>query len=335
MADLRDVVFRCDASPEIGAGHVTRCSALATALRERGIESTFVLGSGSVSGFSCVELPEAFGSLSQQDIEATAQTATDVGAASVVVDLFGAQTPYLASLSMLGLHVGVIDDRADRDLRAARWLLNQNIGAQALDYRVAANCDLALGLDYAMLRPMFAAARMQASRRTFRPRNRRVLITIGGGNIRAESATIIASFDSIRRRVELRAIGDAEGRSSQHLVELLGPVGDVPEHMLWADVAVTAAGSTCWELMCLGVPMIVVPLDEGQRRNALCIAELGAGVAVETLEEAGEAAARLLDAPRRRAEMSRAAMDLVDGRGAERAAASLVASVQGARRAVG
>jgi spore coat polysaccharide biosynthesis predicted glycosyltransferase SpsG len=40
--------------------------------------------------------------------------------------------------------------------------------------------------------------------------------------------------------------------------ELLASVGDMSEPMAWADLAITAAGSTCWELAFMGVPMITL-----------------------------------------------------------------------------
>ena len=323
MARNPVIVFRCDASPKIGAGHVTRCRALALALHEQGVDAVFALAFGTVEGFPSVRLPAAPDRLGQVDLEETAAAAREAGAVWVVVDHYGADDSYLSMLRRLGLHVGVIDDRAERDLTAAEWLLNQNIRARELRHRVAPGCVLALGLEYALVRPEFGKARAHAHGRAAAPDDADVLVTLGGGDVEAVSAAVVEGFGDVERPLRLHVVGAAGALRSRHALDLPGAVRDMPARMLAANVAVTAAGSTCWELMCLGVPLVVLPLDEGQRRNADGIEEARAGVAVTAPAAAAAAAAALLDDPSRRQAMSNAGRALVDGRGAERAAATL------------
>jgi spore coat polysaccharide biosynthesis predicted glycosyltransferase SpsG len=64
--------------------------------------------------------------------------------------------------------------------------------------------------------------------------------------------------------------------------------------MAWADVAVTAAGSTCWELCYAGLPALVTVLADNQRGVAAALADAGA---VRSLGAAGDVtAAALADA---------------------------------------
>jgi spore coat polysaccharide biosynthesis predicted glycosyltransferase SpsG len=98
--------------------------------------------------------------------------------------------------------------------------------------------------------------------------------------------------------------------------------------MDWADLAVTAAGSTCWELAYLGVPMITIVAAENQRGIADGLATRGAAVNLGwhgevTLASIAAAIASLADDHRKRASMRRAARELVDGCGADRVVAAL------------
>jgi UDP-2,4-diacetamido-2,4,6-trideoxy-beta-L-altropyranose hydrolase len=330
-----DVLIRCDASDEIGKGHVARCYALAHALLAQRVEPGFAMYEGNVDRFPVVRLSASAGCVTAEDVSETAAAAHAAEATWVIVDHYGADQDYLASLRAAGLHVGVIDDHTGRDLRSAEWLLDQNVHDGSADYHVDRNCVLVLGLDYALLRPRFEAARAEAQQRQFSSDDVRVLITLGGGNVTAPAKRMVRGFEAVERRVKLRVLGAAGRPSSRHAIEVRGRRDDMPAEMLWADVAVTAGGSTCWELMCMGVPMVVAPLDESQRRNARAIDELGAGVAVERLEDAGAVAARLLADPVFRAQASRRGMALVDGNGAERAAVSLAALVRGVAHAAG
>jgi spore coat polysaccharide biosynthesis predicted glycosyltransferase SpsG len=95
------------------------------------------------------------------------------------------------------------------------------------------------------------------------------------------------------------------------------------ELMAWADLAITAGGSTCWELACMGLPAMVLTYGKDQEPIAkgLQVADaaiwIGSGGSVS--EELLRAAIQELVADEgRRLRMSGAARGLVDGQGAGR-----------------
>jgi len=94
------------------------------------------------------------------------------------------------------------------------------------------------------------------------------------------------------------------------------------------DLAISAGGSTCWELAFMGVPGVTIIRAENQRRiaetldDAGILRTLGEAAAVDEEMIAGVVTA-LLGSPDHRAEMSARGEALTDGRGAERVAGEL------------
>ncbi len=111
-------------------------------------------------------------------------------------------------------------------------------------------------------------------------------------------------------------------------VRLLRDPPNIPELMAWCDLAVTAGGSTLWELAHFGVPSIVLILADNQRPSARLLAERGACLLLGEARQVGPAA--LSDAIRQlacdgqaRAGLSGRIAAIVDGRGAARVCAAL------------
>ncbi len=115
------------------------------------------------------------------------------------------------------------------------------------------------------------------------------------------------------------------------LLDVIGPLDsrELAEVATRADLAITTGGDTMYEFCALGLPSIVVPVLEKMEANAKVLSEKGAvwqtaRVDHLTPQELNGAINRLLDNRYRHA-MARAAQDAVDGRGAERIVARLVA----------
>lgn len=159
-------------------------------------------------------------------------------------------------------------------------------------------------------------------------------MTLGGSDLdnvtlKVLEALALVSSDRLEATVVLgggnphrASLEDAASRAA-FPIRVIVNAPNVPGLMADADLAVSAGGSTCWELAFLGVPALLLVTAKNQQGIALGLDEAGAaesrGWAGDVTPTAlAEALARLAQDAPRRAEMSRRARALVDGRGAER-----------------
>jgi spore coat polysaccharide biosynthesis predicted glycosyltransferase SpsG len=215
-------------------------------------------------------------------------------------------------------------------------VLNQNIDAERLAYDCDSDTELLLGTDYAMLRPEFQSWR--GWQREIPEVARKVLVSMGGGDpdnvtLKVVQALRQTGISDLEARVvvgpanpHLEALRQATAHSTG--IELLYDVTNMPELMAWADVAVSAGGSTCWELAFMGLPSVVLVLAQNQRGIAQGLDETGAAVNLgwhedTSVEQIKNALFQLMRAPAVLGEMSRRGQELVDGDGVKRVAAKL------------
>ncbi len=307
-------------------GHVVRMLSLAQRMSDERAQVCFAMRADCGSAIAAVQdagfavRPIAPGSsferLAAEDAADLIGIAHERDAAVVVVDHYGADREYFAALARAGIAAGAIDDLADRDLRSAGWILNPSPAFEASAYPDTPRENLLLGPAYALLREPFARARA-ASGRVFEANDHRVLVTFGGGETRRYRDAVVVA---LREREPSIEVEQPERFGASEMARL----------MLWADVSVNAGGQTCWELCCLGVPMIVWSIADNQRMNARAVGSFGAGedlgVWSDDASPANSATAvlRLLRQPQRRRTMSACGMKLVDGMGAARAAREIL-----------
>ncbi len=343
-------VFRCDGSPSLGMGHVRRCLVLGSALMGLGITVCFVIREVPTEilqilkeeGFTVEGIPGPTSSkdpvMANEDRVHTEMVARKYGAWGVLIDHYGPSEEYFLSLREFGVRVAVIDDLGDRDLMSADWILNQNLGQPSHPYRVRPDCITLLGPTYALLRPEFASTRRLLSR-AFTHRDRRVLITLGGGDTASLCSQIVSALNLVSWTLEVRCVFGMNDplpprfskslTTSRHTIRILQNIRNMAEQMAWADLSINAGGSTCWELCCLGLPMIVLLTSPDQRFNGPALEKNGCALSLGQWDEetGGEMLAdsvtRLLRNPEHRAAMSSRARELVDGQGAARVALSL------------
>ena len=327
------LVIHADASPEIGTGHVMRCFALAQAWEELGGTTEWVTrGTGDA-------LRKRLG------LESAGETACTAGAACVL-DGYHFRPDYQRAIRARFRPLLVIDDLADQPFYHADLLLNQNLHAHELHYRAEACARLLAGPRYALLRREFR--RWQGWERRIEPEARRILLTMGGGD--RDNVTLRAA-----EAIEQCGIPGAEvvilaGAANPHVTELREwvhrragyrlevAVEDMAPLMAWADCAVTAAGSTCWETCFMGLPSAVVTLAENQAPVARGLSACGAAVSlgwhaqISPVRLAAAITDHLLPLGCRRT-MSQAGRELVDGNGALRVAEAIRCKMNPSRSA--
>ena len=336
------LLIRADASPELGAGHVLRCLALAQGHRQRGgevllrtcLEPSSPLAQRYLAcGCEVETVQEPLGS--EADCQATLQCLQQLEGRHVVVD--GYHFGHGFQTGLCGEHrVLWIDDQAHAAPYHATWILNQNLHAQPEHYAPRQDtCSLLLGPRYALLRQEFSSWQGNHPRTT-PAKGHRVLVTLGGGDADFATGKVMEALLQLRAegkpfqvRVVLGGLSPHRERLRQMVVqdpetfEVLFDVDDMAPLMAWADLAVTAAGSTSWELACLGLPALVGVLAENQVPIAEQVELHGTAKNLGwyrdlSVDRIADAVADMLGDASLRASASSAGRRLVDGQGVQR-----------------
>jgi UDP-2,4-diacetamido-2,4,6-trideoxy-beta-L-altropyranose hydrolase len=313
------ILFVCDAGPGVGGGHVMRCLTLAGALAEKG------------AGCAFVRTPEAADVLARYapDIPLADE---DAAADLVVLDSYRMAPATEALWRERARRLAVIDDLArphDADV-----VLDPSFGRETRDY--AAPVVLA-GPSYALVRPAFAAARVEALARRAGPA-RRCLVSLGLTDVGGITGRVAHALADSGLALDV-VVG--AGAPSLPALETLASGGRISLHVdtadmaglvTRADVCVGAGGSSVWERACLGLPTVTLILADNQRDMAMKLDAAGITLALDArwpgLEgRLSEAVDRLARDGALRTGLSARSAELCDGQGAQRAADALIAAL--------
>ncbi len=320
------LVVRVDGSQEVGFGHAVRSLALVQAWLDHG--GTASVASASLpdpvrqtlldEGVQIIELPSV-DTVTNPLLELFEQTDWAIFDSYVV----SAQVRELAKERCP--RTGMIDDFANSTRPVNLDLLvDQNLGVGPEYYSDDKVNSLLLGTRYALLRRFF--------RSTASPRRRtsigslRILFLTGGSR-----HPVVA--DAFRR------VAGNLRHQGHHVIAVGGDLStpqfdfnDLPRVMNEADLAVSAAGSTCWELAWSGIPTVAIPIADNQNRLAEVLASAGAAVSLdprshELQRRLSHTIAELVATPERRQEMAEVGRNLVDGLGTERVVSTMMDAI--------
>lgn len=275
------LVIRADASVQMGTGHLMRMLALAQAYANRGGAVTFVVVEAPApllrrlesEGFRVRQIRVPPGS--RDDAAATAAVASEVQALWIAVDGYQFGGEYQAALKELRFRVLFVDDYGHASHYYADLVLNQNIHADEGWYSAREpHTRLLLGLEYVLLRKEF-----WPWRRWTRPqpaRLRRVLVTLGGSDPANVTARVLELLDRVLGTEGLE-VTVVIGAGNPHLealdrfaarpgtrIRFRRNVLSMSELMAWADLAITSAGSTLWEILFMQLPAIALVIAANQ-----------------------------------------------------------------------
>jgi spore coat polysaccharide biosynthesis predicted glycosyltransferase SpsG len=201
---------------------------------------------------------------------------------------------------------------------------------------------LLLGTKYALLRHEFL--KWRGWNRKISAQARKILVTLGGGDPENVTLKVIHAFNSFDDPdLEVKIV---VGPSNHHKELLKNAMlhapcsmlcvenaSNMPELLAWADVAVSAGGSTCWELAYMGLPAVVIVRAENQKDIAADLDRAGVVISLKqhtevTLEHLAGTIFRLIEDHELRQKMSRQGRELVDGQGSARVVQKLSADTQ-------
>lgn len=329
MSSPRPVVVRADAGPRLGVGHVMRCVALAEELAVRGHQVVFVAdldevpwahGQVTSRGFDAVQPP-----VSVED-EVPALLALDPD--WVVLDSY--ELPGTVHAELLAADVDVLafvdGDPTDR---TGTVLVDQNIGAEDDTWALPDGVVRLAGLDYALMRTEILERRPAAPAVEEHPVPR-VFAFFGGTDAYGAGPVLTRALIGTGEPFDLRVVAPSpwsepiEPGPGQR-VTVIGPTDELADEVLAADLVVSAAGTSSWELLCLGAACAFVCVADNQVLSYGRAVEAGLGLGLGLLADVAEdpasasavLAGALADAGRR-TDLRARAWARVDGRGRAR-----------------
>jgi UDP-2,4-diacetamido-2,4,6-trideoxy-beta-L-altropyranose hydrolase len=339
------LLIRADAGPRVGVGHLMRCLALAEAWRQRDGEVVIVAGDlpdGLAERMASVGASSRIVSAQQDSGGWLGETAAAQDAAWIVIDGYGFGPDYMAAAGQSDRPVLMIDDDARHDGYPVQALLNQNLHARAENYADKTDAALMLGPRHALIRGALSAWKDWV--RGMPVRANRILVTLGGADLGGHTAKVIAALAVLQQRapdLDLQArvaVGGAnprlnalrEAAADHNGIKILFDIKDMERQISWCDIALSASGSTVWELALFQTPMLLATAAPVEEPVAASLADAGAALVLGRLEDQNAAAIAagrlaLADDPARRASLADAAARLVDGNGAARVVEQMLA----------
>ena len=334
--ELMNVVIRPDVGPVVGTGHVMRMMALGEACCRLGASVTMLCGempSGLVRrligcGIDVCQMKNS--GCDADDAHETLEFARRNDADWIVLDGYGFDQSYQQMMAQTDAVLMMMDDGEVADPEIVDVVLNQNVYAAK---QQQAN-DFLGGCNYTLLRSEFLSA-AASEPKTIRQFARRILVTLGGCDDENWTNRVLSSlsFGGASKLI----VDVVVGAGYRHLdslrelkrtlpfnVRIHRNVDRMVDVMQRVDFAITAGGSTCYELARCGVPALAIPVAPNQVSIVKALDESGTLAAFDPENENDERLSKTIRSLLRdsvtRGRMSQSGRELVDGKGAFRIA---------------
>lgn len=273
MPEIKKVLFRCDASPEIGSGHVMRCLTLAHYFANTGWICEFISSEVTLKTVPALQKSNYIVHTPNTPIDHT-----DL----LVVDHYGLDIDYEHNARTWADRIAVIDDLADR-AHDCDLLIDQTLGRKEEEYQnlTPESCRILTGSRYAILRSQFLDSRsLVPDRRSQTPAIKTILIFPGSTNVHNITGKILNAFENYKKTPfildvvlsstaqnlsDIRNTIESMNESNIHTLNLHLDVEDMASMMMRADLAIGAGGTTSWERCCLGLPTLTIELADNQK----------------------------------------------------------------------
>lgn len=335
------IVIRADANSKIGMGHVMRCLSVAERLRRMGERVCFLTADESAVALLQdrryeVRVLHTDYSHMEEETQSLLEALKELSPHTVLIDSYFVTKRYLEELRR-HVRTAYLDDMYAFSY-PVDLLINYNLYGTELGYREDASLKgtkLLLGPDYAPVRDEFTNVAYRVKEQAAR-----VLISTGGSDTYNIAGQLLEEF--FRQGSEL-CFEVVSGAMNPHLSDLNhlaeehgnitihSNVRNMAELMKECDVAISAGGSTMYELGAVGVPTLCFSFVDNQERLAESFGKKGFAAYMgnylvdgrQLIRNICTETARLAENFEARLNLSRRARGLVDGLGAERIANEL------------
>jgi len=327
------VAFRVDASPDIGMGHLMRCLALSEELIRRGHACFFVSKIDNDELIDRIEKNNVHFQIDsnanlREDAETLVKFSNENDIDWIITDHYGIDSAYIENIKENNFNVLSVDDTAQIHY-FSDVVLNQNIGSEKLKYSTEKHTKFLLGPKYAILRDQFLAKDSRSKTNDVK----KILVMLGGTDKDNLVLKIIKSLKSFNKKIEfLVVIGPLNihydeiktfAEKEKLKIRLIKSPEDMADLYLESDIAISAGGTSCYEMAYFGIPNIIISIADNQLAISNEFDEQNISIYLGKKEEITSDQLKnkfkeLVDNPSLRKKMSENGNKLVDGKGKQR-----------------
>jgi len=331
------ILIRADANEYIGTGHVMRCLSVAHAFADKGRKALFVTADHrgdkliKQQGFDTVCLDSDWKNIENEKVD---KIVKEYKPDLLLVDSYYTTKAYFDRLSQI-VRIAYFDD-LNTNCWSVDYLINYNIFADSYDYSpyYATRTKLLLNPQYAPLRNEFKNC----------PNHKVVavsdiLVSAGGADPECITEKIMSCICPEMEGIRFHFVVGALNPGLEKIKKLAEKKENVLLHinekhmsdlMKSCDIAISAAGTTLYELCATGIPTIIYTLADNQLVAAEQFSKQGIMLSAGDCRRDGEFIDRMETQLRSmvedlglRKELSSKMQALVDGEGANRIAEAL------------
>lgn len=273
--------IRTDMNDIIATGHVMRCLAIADAAKAMGEDVTFLLADENAvelisdRGYETIVLNTLWNQM-EEELEVLQKVIEKKGIDKLLVDSYQVTETYLRELKKL-VNIAYIDDLNEFVYPVDMLICYAGYWKKFYHADRYPRTKLLLGLEYTPLRNTFK----NTQRKVIKDTVDNLLIVTGG----TDRYNIIERLLEAIDRTSYKQIDVVCGKYYMNYGQLCGKyineknviihkaINNLEEYMKQADVAITAGGTTLYELCAIGTPSISISFTDNQLDNVAQFAE--------------------------------------------------------------
>lgn len=268
--------IRTDGNKIIASGHIMRCLSIAKAIENDGEEVTFITADTNAveliesRGFSYVSLGTQWDNL-DKELEKFIPFIKEKNIKTLFVDSYQVTESYLKTLSQY-TDVIYIDDR-NAFLYPVHTVINYGINYKDFSYEEQyknTNTRCLLGTSYVPLRQEFLQKEINIKEKV-----ERILITTGGADLYNVAGLLVEEWYQKERKIDCE-IWIVSGKLNENIsylrklekiyknLKIYENITNMSNIMIQCDLAISAGGTTLYELCACGIPTITFSVADNQ-----------------------------------------------------------------------
>ena len=190
----------------------------------------------------------------------------------ILLDGYFFDEDYRSAIKKCGCSILMVDDYQHLEQYYVDAVVNPGYITRVGDYKSHMHTEYFLGPEYAFISDDLESSLGEISDKMFR--NYHILVTLGASDSANQTEKVLKALNmGFRSDMDVVVVVGPLNQNFGMIkditrdmcgVEVVYDIKSMVDLYQWSDVAITAAGSTCWELAYMGVPMITIVVAENQ-----------------------------------------------------------------------